>query len=309
MIDLQPDLDLSMAQAEAILEAWLGEPVRCSQTWPLEGAMVNTVLLLEFDRPPYSAVVKLHGGFDPFALEAKALRFLGSETECPVPAVYLYDDSRQFVPFAFLLLEQVPGVCLKKLELEPLVRADIDAQLAQVLAELHGHTRESFGAVDEPLEARSWSTIFGSRLTEWRAHPEVDRRLAPMVLSTVDAAIGAIPELLRDAGTPTLVHGDVWDGNLMVQRQDTGRYLLSGLLDPAVQFADVELELAYLQVFNNANEAFFSAYNEQRELRPGYEQRRLAYWLHTALVHVALFGDEFFCNFTSQTAEALAESA
>ena len=78
-----------------------------------------------------------------------------------------------------------------------------------------------------------------------------------------------------------------------------------GLLDPNLQFADVEFELAYLEVFDVPRKAFFAAYANHHALRPGYEQRRLFYWLHTALVHVALFGDEFFCHFTTRTAKRI----
>jgi hypothetical protein len=35
------------------------------------------------------------------------------------------------------------------------------------------------------------------------------------------------------------------------------------------------------------------------------EQRRLVYWLHTALVHGALFGDRFFCEYTARTAASI----
>jgi fructosamine-3-kinase len=97
----------------------------------------------------------------------------------------------------------------------------------------------------------------------------------------------------------------VWDGNLMVRREN-GRWRLTGLLDPDLQFADVEFELAYLEVFDTPREAFFAAYAAHQTLRPGYERRRLFYWLHTALVHVALFGDEFFCRFTARTADSIA---
>jgi len=64
----------------------------------------------------------------------------------------------------------------------------------------------------------------------------------------VDEAIGRSRSALIDCGRPTLVHGDVWDGNVMVVREN-GRWRLAGLLDPDLQFADAELELAYLEVF------------------------------------------------------------
>lgn len=305
MIDLQPDLELTTAQAESLLEAWLAGPVVCSAIEPLAGGLVNTVLRLEFDRPPHRAVVKLHGSDgDTFAAEARALEYLRAETACPVPAVYLHDSSARLIPHAFLLLEQVPGVCLKGLDLDPTVRADLDAQLAAVLGELHSHKGTRWGSVDPDEGSTDWADLFVARLVDARALPAISERLAPEVLARIDEAIDLARPALRDAGTPTLVHGDVWEGNLIVHLED-GRWRLTGLLDPDLQFADVEFELAYLEVFDAARDAFFAAYADHHPVRPGYEQRRLFYWLYTALVHVALFGDEFFCHFTARTAERI----
>lgn len=308
MIDLQPDLELTTAQAGELLGSWLGSPVACSAIRKLRGGMVNTVLLLEFDRPPHRAVVKLHGnGGDHFVAEARSLAYLRAETACPVPAVHLLDTTMRIVPYACLLLEHVPGVCLDGLELDPGDRADVDVQLAEVLAELHGHAGTWWGppgADPGPAGPATWADVIADRLADARAHPGVAERLPAAVLDQVDDAIARAPSLLRDSDRPVLVHGDVWSGNMMVEQRD-GRWTLTGMLDPDLQFADVEYELAYLEVFDVQREAFFDAYRERRPLRPGYERRRLVYWLLTGLVHVGLFGDELFCAFTARTAAEL----
>ncbi len=308
MIELEPDLDLTIAQAERLLSAWLSTPVMCQEIVPLHGGMVNSVFRLGFDRPPHRAVVKIHGTeSDTFDSEAGALQYLRTETSCPVPSVYLHDGSARLIPHAFLLLEHVRGDCVHSLDLEPSDRIEIDVQLADVLAGLHHHTRGSWGDVETRGTSESWAGLFTARLNEIRAHPTIAERLDAEVLVDVDEAIDRCRSALVDSGRPTLVHGDVWDGNLMAVRED-GQWRLSGLLDPDLQFADVELELAYLEVFDNDREAFFAAYTAHHTLRPGYEHRRLFYWLHTALVHVALFGDEFFCRYTARIAQEIGRS-
>lgn len=303
--DLQPDLAFDADQAERLLEGWLGRRVTCLGMQRLKGGLVNTVIRLDLDQPPYRAVVKLHDGSgDGFAAEARALEYLRSETACPVPRVYLEDVARQLVPYSFLLLEHLPGECLDGLEMEPSDRADLQRQLAEVLVELHAHKGERWGGVGELEGPVTWAELFVSRLAEVRARPALEERLDPRTLRSVDAAIEVAPSLLADAGTPTLIHGDVWEGNLLVQRHGD-RWRLTGLLDPAAQFADVEYELAYLTVFDVRRGDLFATYLRHHSFRPGYEQRRLIYWLHTALVHVALFGDRFFCDFTARTAEAI----
>jgi fructosamine-3-kinase len=201
-------------------------------------------------------------------------------------------------------MERLPGVCLGGLNLEPADRADIEAELAGALAELHSHTGTRWGGIGTADQSAGWAELFGARLAEAGAQPALAERLAPDVLLRIDDAIELARPALRDPGRPTLVHGDVWDGNMMVD-QDDGHWRLAGLLDPDLQYADVEFELAYLEVFDVSREEFFAAYTEYHPLRPGYDYRRLFYWLHTGLVHVALFGDDFFRKYTARTAEVI----
>jgi aminoglycoside phosphotransferase (APT) family kinase protein len=111
LIDPQPDLELSTDEAERVLAAWLGDPTTCSRVEPLKGGLVNSVFRLVFDRPPFRAVIKIHGtDGDTFAEEARALDDLAAETWCPVPRVHLHDGSGSVISRAFLLLENVAGV-------------------------------------------------------------------------------------------------------------------------------------------------------------------------------------------------------
>ena len=81
---------------------------------------------------------------------------------------------------------------------------------------------------------------------------------------------------------------------------------LSGLVDPSgSKFADVECELAYLEVFDTVGRGFFDRYAAHHPLRPGYENRRLIYWLDTYMIHVWLFGDAHYRERLAQTAAAI----
>jgi fructosamine-3-kinase len=77
------------------------------------------------------------------------------------------------------------------------------------------------------------------------------------------------------------VHGDLWSGNIVA-----GRWLI----DPAVHFADRELDLAFAAVFGGIPARMWSAYEESWPLDEGWEARRPALQLYHLLVHVRLFG-------------------
>ena len=306
MIELQPDLELTVEHAERLLAAWLGRPVSCSGVHALKGGLVNSVFRIDVDRPPHRAVVKIRRPeAGAFSDEAAALEFLRSETNCPVPRVHLHDDRADLIDHAFLLLEHVDGACLANVELTADERTDLDRQLADVLADLHGHTSDHYGRIAAPDLGRPWGDLVAARLREARRYPALSERLPGSVLADVDVAIANVPAILADAGTPTLIHADVWEGNTMVRRDDD-RWRIAALVDPDLQYADPEMELAYLEVFDHDRSELFETYAARRPLREGYERRRRCYWLYTALIHVGLFGDEFFCDYTARIAAEVA---
>lgn len=303
MVDLQTDLALTRKQAESVLAAWLGEAVRCTDIERLHGGMINSVLRLRFDHAPHTAVIKLNAKGNGFAAEARALRYL-RDRGFPCPHVYLHDARAELIPYAFLLLEALPGVSLDEARLTASDRDRIERELGEVLIALHAHTRDTFGPIDAAGETE-WTEAFMPRLHAVRAEPEIALRLSDDILRNVDRAIGAAPDLLQAQGEPTLIHGDIWAANVMVHPADDGWHL-SGLVDPGAQYADVEMELAYLRVFNTAGQAFFDVYTQANSLRPGYELRWLVYWLRTYLVHVWLFGDQHYRDMTALVAQEIA---
>ncbi len=238
-----------------MLSAWLGKRVKCNRIQPLKGGMINSVLRLSFDAPPSSAVVKLNLQEADFAEEAKALTFLQTMTGFPCPDVYLEDHSARVLPYAYLLLEDLPGVSLTEAGLTRPEMARLDRELAKILGDLHSHTRETYGEVyGEGSE--SWVDVFIPRFEAVRRQPEIGERLSPKVLRDVDRAIEAAQVILQDEDIPRLVHGDVWAGNIIIKPGREGWQIL-GIVDPGLQYADAEMELAYLESFNNPLSGIF----------------------------------------------------
>jgi fructosamine-3-kinase len=302
MGELQTGLALTYDGANRILSTWLGTGVRCSRIEPLDGGMINTVLRLAFDRDPYLAVIKLNVPGMSFADEAHGLRHLHARG-FPCPDVYVENGEADLVPYSYLLLESLPGVHMGQATLTKGDRDRVERELADVLVDLHGNARPMFGRIGEPGVSR-WTQAFMPRLHSVRAEAAVSRRLSSETLALVDQAIAVAPQLLAAQGAPTLVHSDIWAANVIVHLEHDGWHL-SGLVDPGAQYADVELELAYLAVFNTVGHAFFETYTARRPLRPDHEARWLVYWLRTYLIHVWLFGDQHYRDMTARVAQDL----
>jgi fructosamine-3-kinase len=198
-------------------------------------------------------------------LEAEGLEALGA-AGAPVPEV-LAVGSR------LLVLSHVTG---------PPDWAGLGAALARV----HERTAERFGwhrdNVIGPLPQRNdreadWVRFYvGSRLAPYLG------ALPARTASRLERAMaGPLVDVLDHDPAPSLVHGDLWTGNVV-----DGRWLI----DPAVHHADREVDLAMLALFGDAPAPFHRAYAEVWPLDHGWERRRPALQLAPLLVHVRLFG-------------------
>ncbi|MDE7283631.1 MAG: fructosamine kinase family protein [Lachnospiraceae bacterium] len=94
-----------------------------------------------------------------------------------------------------------------------------------------------------------------------------------------------IDEILVEPEYPSLLHGDLWSGNVI-----TGNDGAAWLIDPAVYVGHAEADIAMTELFGGFPPAFYDAYKEAAHLQPGYERRRDVYNLYHLLNHLNMFG-------------------
>lgn len=297
---LSTGIMITHSQADHLLAEWLGTKVRCTDVRRLTGGMINSVVRLEFDVPPHCVVVKLSSNPSAnFAAEKTRLDTLRELSCMRVPQVYAIGTPDETVPCHRLLLECLAGRPLTDVRLDRTGRRQIDEHLADILIELHSHHRDTFGDVEGRNPQANWVDIFLPRFLDMRE--EMPDRVPPAVLANIDQALVSAPAVFMDQGPPTLIHGDLWAGNILVA-ESAGRWQVSGIVDPGTQYADLECELAFMQCFRTVGATFLDRYTAVNPLRPGYELRRLYYWLHTMMIHVWLFGDSHYCDRTEAIA-------
>lgn len=91
--------------------------------------------------------------------------------------------------------------------------------------------------------------------------------------------------LIDHAPVPSLLHGDLWGGNIGFTR---GAQPV--VYDPATYFGDREADLAMTELFGGFSADFYAAYREAWPLDPGYRVRKALYNLYHVLNHLNLFG-------------------
>lgn len=170
-----------------------------------------------------------------------------------------------------------------------------EAAFGRELAALHRTTGERFGALDD--EPRGWlgnCPVDLAPTPDW-AESWLARRVVPLARQAAaarilpDAAVEDAERIgraaLGPAEPPTLVHGDLWAGNRLVD--GAGR---NWLIDPCAHYGHREVDLAMMDLFGGFGPEALAAYQEEFPLAPGWEQRIPVYQAVPLLVHAILFG-------------------
>ena len=266
-----------MTQAARIAAA-LGSAVVSDR--PLSGGCVADVRRMTL-ADGREVVVKCGAGAD---LEARMLGYLATHASVPVPRVHHAEAD-------LLVMDYIAaGDAFDD-------RAQEDA--AEKIAALHAVTAPTFGlsfdtvigGLPQPnARHRQWLAFFRDRRLLHMAHEAHDaERLPASLLARIEKIAGDLDRWIGDEAEPGLIHGDLWGGNILVRN---GR--LVGLVDPAIAYADPEIELAFGTLFGTLGKAFFTRYHDLRPIAPGFfEARRDLYNLYPLLVHVRLFGGSY----------------
>lgn len=247
---------------------------------PLSGGCVADVALVELANGTRVVAKFGHDG-GSFALEAWMLDYLRRKSGLPVPAVIHAGDE-------LLLLEYLESGDPRDARAQRHA-ADLLAGLHVCTAPNYGLERDTvIGGLHQPNhKSDSWIPFFRDQRLMYMARAAHDEGALPLKLLTrIENLADRLDAFLAEPARPSLIHGDMWGGNVLCR---SGR--IAGFVDPAIYYADPEIELAFATLFSTFGEAFFSRYRELRDIGPEFfEVRCPLYNLYPLLVHVRLFG-------------------
>jgi len=95
--------------------------------------------------------------------------------------------------------------------------------------------------------------------------------------------------LLEHEPINSLVHGDLWSGNIGVNQMYKGV-----IFDPASWWADCEVDIAMTRLFGNFSSEFYENYHKIIPIKKGYENRTIIYNFYHILNHANMFGGSYF---------------
>jgi aminoglycoside phosphotransferase (APT) family kinase protein len=147
----------------------------------------------------------------------------------PVPAVHHADPDA-----GYLVLERLSGEPLYAAQrsMPPAALAEVHRELGAVAARLAGVTGPRFGYPrrDGRTGSPRWSTSFLAMVDDVLADGVALGTALPAPAEDIARLAHAHARLLDEVTTPSLVHFDLWDGNVFV-RPDGAGWRVEGLID------------------------------------------------------------------------------
>lgn len=207
--------------------------------------------------------------------------------------IYLKEHSSLPVPD---VLHHAPDLLIMTfVEGQSVFNTPSQAHAAELLAELHQITAPRYGLERDTLigglhqpnpPTDSWLAFFrDSRLLYMAKVAYKAGRLPMEFLPRIEKLAGCLTNWLDEPDKPALLHGDVWTTNILAKNNR-----ITAFLDPAIYYGHLEIELAFITLFNTFDAPFFESYREIHTLSPAFWERRDIYNLYPLLVHVRLFG-------------------
>ena len=275
---------------EAELRMALRDPgLRIVSVHPVSGGCIHEAARLETTRGALFAKWNEAGPAELFVREADGLRALrDAGSTLLIPEVLLASPPREGRP-GFIVMEYLPPSSGQG-------RSGQEA-LGRGLALVHRRSAEAFGfsvttycgpTPQDNTFAASWAEFYAerriralTRLLEGKGEVgTVERRI-------LERLADRLPALLPHEPVPSLIHGDLWSGNVLHTARGPA------LVDPACAHADREMEFGITILFGGFTDRFFAAYEEAWPLPIGWRERNPIYQLYHLLNHFLIFGGAY----------------
>ena len=278
-----------------------GVDIKLTRSFRLAGGDVNKAYGIELSNG-VDIFMKANekDNVDFFVQEANNLEAISKTNSIGTPEVVaLGTDNGEDVGYSFLLLKYVPEDNKTNLFWENLARS---------LANMHKAETERFLPKDKLAKGCKFGFLQDNYIgrtkqisTPTKSWIEFfrDNRLLPQFklaqkyfdeneIKSFEKLVDNISDFLIEPEKPSLLHGDLWSGNVLCGKNETPY-----LIDPACYVGHPEADIAMTELFGGFNPVFYSVYKEEGLLQDDYVSRRDLYNLYHVLNHVNLFGQSY----------------
>jgi len=224
--------------------------------------------------------VKSHGGFNAIVSEAKNLQYLNK----------IFDFFPKLTNFNknFLIIEFFENDGDKP--------TNTNLDFLESIIKIHNITNNLYGfefntqigALEQSNKfENSWTNFYSNkRLSPIFELANKREDLGNFINEKINYILKNIKNFIPENPTPQLLHGDLWEGNIIFNNKN-----FIGFIDPGSFYGHNEMEVAYLRWFNPSfiDSKFLGKYNDYIKLEKNYLDYEIIYQLYYALCNVALW--------------------
>jgi len=148
----------------------------------------------------------------------------------------------------------------------------------------------SHGYIGSSPQIAGWNNHWGECFINLRLLPQLKIGTKwGIILSEWEILLASIITFLNQhKPSPSLVHGDLWSGNAAINKD--GKAVI---FDPAIWWADREVDLAMTYLFGGFSNAFHEGYESVWPLPSSARTRVEIYNLYHLLNHANIFGGSY----------------
>jgi fructosamine-3-kinase len=286
-----------MNRLDEVIKREFGADISVLRRIPVSWGDINRAYALELsdgNKVFMKANSRSNTGF--FRAEAEGLAALKQTDTVRIPEVI---DIGEDGSSSFLLLEFIESGIKRKGSSEELGTGLAAMHMAAAEAYAgggqFGFSHDNYIGAGEQINSPrdTWTEFF----IECRLLPQFERAAAYFdrgERKKIDSFLSRADNYLVEPDHPSLLHGDLWSGNYMIDRDGH-----PWLIDPAVYVGHAEADLAMTELFGGFDRTFYEAYRSTAGIDPGYKDRKDLYNLYHMLNHLNLFGGGYLYSVRS----------
>ncbi len=267
------------AVEKAISQA-TGESFLIDERVPVGGGCINSAFRLTGEGQSYFVKVNDEHMRHMFDAEYAGLLELHNAQAIRVPQPIVVGESKGQ---AWLVLENME-----------LGHGGNSRMAGEQLALMHRHQAQQYGwSIDNTIgstlqinhQEDEWVRFWSEYRLGFQLELAVRNGFAGHLQQQGEKLLEGIHLLMDHDPVPSLLHGDLWGGNIGYQSDGT-----PVIYDPAVYYGDREADIAMTELFGGFGADFYAAYNAVWPLDSGYAVRKTLYNLYHILNHANMFG-------------------
>ncbi|MBQ6455782.1 MAG: fructosamine kinase family protein [Mogibacterium sp.] len=286
-----------MNRLDEVIKREFGAGISVLRRTPVSGGDINRAYALDLsggNKVFMKANSRSNIGF--FKAEAEGLAALKQTGTVRIPEVI---DAGEDGSSSFLLLEFIESGTRTKGSSEELgtglAAMHMAAAEAYARGGKFGFSHDNYIGAGEQINSPrdTWTEFF----IECRLLPQFERAAEYFdrgERKKIDSFLSRADNYLAEPDHPSLLHGDLWSGNYMIDRDGH-----PWLIDPAVYVGHAEADLAMTELFGGFDRTFYEAYRSTAGIDPGYKDRKDLYNLYHMLNHLNLFGGGYLYSVRS----------